>query len=106
MMKDLFAAAGITARRNRFTKPPDGIYAVWMDDVETDGADGMPPVIYRHEITIEVYEPRPDDDAIKSLEAVLSANGLHWTKQDRYWIQAEKMYQTIYEFYYIEKRRT
>lgn len=106
LMKDIFAAANLTARRGRFTHPPDGTYAVWTDDVETDGADGMPPGIFRHEITIEVYEPRPDDEAVELLEAVLSANGLHWTKQDRYWIQAEQMYQTIYEFYYIEKRRS
>jgi hypothetical protein len=55
---------------------------------------------------VEVYEPKKDDTALASLEAQLSARGLHWTKQDRLWIKTEQMYQTIYEFSYIEKRRT
>lgn len=105
MMKELFAAAGVAARRNRFTKPPAGTYAIWMDDVETDGADGLPPGIFRHNISVELYEPRPDDATVSAFEAVLSSYGLHWEKQDRYWIQSEQMYQTIYEFSYIEKRR-
>lgn len=106
MVKSLLTAAGFTFRRNRFPNPPAGTYAVWMDDVETDGPDCAPPSIYRHNITVEVYEPRPDDAAEAMLEAHMTAQGLHWSKQDRYWIQQEQMYQTIYEFTYIEKRRT
>jgi hypothetical protein len=106
MVNKILTAAGITYRRSRFTKPPAGTYAVWMDDIDTDGPDGMPPSIFHHSVTVELYEPKPDDAAVAALEAQLSARGLHWTKQDRYWIQSEKMYQTIYEFNYIEKRRT
>lgn len=105
MIKDILAAAGITARRNRFPKPPNGTFAVWLDDIETDGADGMPPAIFKHNVTIELYEPKPDDDAETNLEAAMSAYGLHWTKQDRFWIESELIYQTIYEFTYVEKRR-
>jgi hypothetical protein len=105
MTKDILAAAGIQARRNRFPKPPAGTYAVWMDDIETDGADNQPPAIFRHDVTIEVYEPKPDDDAEAKLEAAMSAYGRQWTKQDRYWLQAEQLYQIVYEFTYVEKRR-
>lgn len=105
MIKEIFALAAIEARRARFPKPPDGTFAVWTDDIETDGADGQPPAIFRHNVTFEVYEPRPDDNALERLEAAMNAYGLHWTKQDRYWLREEQLYQTVYEFSFIEKRR-
>lgn len=105
MVKEILAAAGIRERGSRFAKPPAGTYSVWFDDIETDGPDGMPPRLFTHNVTLEVYEPTKDDAALASLEAQLSARGLHWTKQDRVWIQSEQMYQTIYEITYIEKRR-
>lgn len=106
MVSEILTAAGIKNRRSRFVKPPAGTYAVWMDDVTTDGPDGMPPRIFSHDVTVELYEDKPDDVAVAALEAQLTAHGLRWTKQDRYWIQSEQFYQTIYEFSYIEKRRT
>lgn len=103
---EILTAAGIAGRGSRFAKPPAGTYAVWSDDIETDGPDGMPPCIFRHNVSIELYETRRDPTAPAALEAQLSARGLHWTKQDRFWIKTEQMYQTIYEFSYTEKRRT
>lgn len=105
MVNEILTAAGIKNRRSRFVKPPAGTYAVWMDNVTADGPDGMPPRIFSHDVTVELYEDKPDDVAVAALEAQLAARGLHWTKQDRYWIQSEQFYQTIYEFSYIEKRR-
>lgn len=105
MVKDILAAAGITARRNRFPKPPAGTYAVWMDDIETDGADGLPPAIFKHSVTVEVYEPMPDDEAEAKLEAAMGAYGRQWAKQDRYWLESELLYQVVYDFSFIEKRR-
>lgn len=93
-------------RPNRFPNPPAGTFAVTMDDIETDGPDGQPPVIFHHGVTIELYAPKPDPTAEAALEASMSARGLHWTKEDRFWIASEKLYQTIYEFDYTEKRRT
>lgn len=106
MVSEILTAAGIQERGSRFTKPPAGTYAVWFDDIETDGPDGMPPCIFTHNCTIELYEPKKDPAAVTALEAELTSRGLKWTKQDRYWIASEQMYQTIYEFTHIEKRRT
>ena len=106
MVKEILAAAGIKERGSRFTKPPDGTYAVWSDDITTDGPDGLPPMIFTHDVSVELYEQKKDDAAEASLEAEMSARGLRWTKQDRFWIQTEQMYQTVYEFTYTEKRRT
>lgn len=104
MVNEILTAVGIAYRRNRFPYPPAETYAVWMDDITTDGPDGMPPCIFTHGVVIELYESRPDDTAEVMLEAEMSARGLHWSKQDRYWIASEQMYQVIYEFTYIEKR--
>lgn len=106
MVGEILAAAGIPERGSRFLKPPAGTYAVWMDDIETDGPDGMPPRIFTHNCTIELYEPKPDEAAVTALEETLTAAALKWTKEDRFWLISEQMYQTIYEFSYIEKRRT
>lgn len=106
MVKEIVTAAGIKERGSRFVKPPAGIYAVWFDHIDTDGPDNMPPGIFKHSVTLEVYEPEKDDEKLAALEREMSARGLHWTKQDRLWIQSEQKYQTIYEFTYIEKRRT
>lgn len=105
MVKEILAAAGIPERGSRFVKPPAGTYAVWRDHITTDGPDGEPPMIFTHDVDLELYEPRKDDAAVEALEAAMSAAGMHWTKQDRYWIQSEQMYQTVYNFTYIEKRR-
>lgn len=102
MIKTILTAAGIPFRQSRFLTQPEGTYAVYMDDVNTDGPDGM-PLIFNHDITVEVYEPTPDDDAEAAIEAALRTQGLHWTKQDRYWLQTEQLYQVIYEFSYTTK---
>lgn len=104
MIKNILTAAGIEFRQTRFPSPPKDTYAVYMDDVSTDGPDYINR-IYTHDYTIEVYEPTPDDAAEQAIEAALDAAGLRWTKQSRYWLQSEQRYQVIYEFTYTEKRR-
>lgn len=108
MIKKILTTAGFveneTFRRTRFLQPPLGTYAVYMDDVETDGPDGMNRV-YTHSYTVELYEQAPDDAAEARIEEAIDAAGLNYKKQDRYWLQDEQLYQVIYEFIYIEKRR-
>ena len=102
MINTILKAAGVPFRRSRFLKPPEGTYAVYMDDVSTDGPDGINR-IFTHDITVEVYEAKPDDKAEADIEEAINAQGLQWTKQDRYWLQTEQRYQVIYEFSYIIK---
>lgn len=108
MIKKILTAAGFieneTFRRSRFLSPPAGTYAVYMDDVETDGPDGL-NLLKTHNYTVEVYEPAPDDAAEEAIEAAIDEAGLRWTKQDRFWLQDEQLYQVIYEMTHIEKRR-
>lgn len=104
MVNKILTAAGIPYRRGRLTGRKAPTEAVYLDDITTDGPDGL-PWIRRHDITVELYEDRPDDAAEKALENAITAASLQWTKQDRYWLQSEQMYQVIYEFTYKEKRR-
>lgn len=105
MVKDLLTAAGIQERGSRFTKPPAGTYAVWFDHVTAGGADGQAPSIFRHDITLELYSPKQDQQSEASIEQQLGLRGLEWEKGERYWIQTEQLYQTVYDFSYTEKRR-
>lgn len=104
MITEILDASGIQYRRSRFPSPPGETYAVYMDQQSADGPDGL-NLIFTHDITVEVYEPAPDDAAEKALEDAINCRGLPWTKQDRYWLQDVQRYQVIYEFTYIEKRR-
>ena len=104
MIKDILNKAGLRHRRGRFIGDTSSTYAVYMDDLTTDGPDGLPWII-RHDITVELYESKPDDATEQALEAAITEAGLQWTKQDRYWLQTEQQYQVLYTFTYYEKRR-
>lgn len=110
MVKEILTAAEVLHRQGRFPKPPESTYAVYFDDIEKDGADPVAvprgtrlPGVKHHSVSIELYEPRPDDETEAALEAELDARGLSWSKQDRYWLQDVQRYQVIYEFDYHTK---
>ena len=111
MTGDMLTAAGILNRRGRFLRmPTEESHAVWFDHITVDGADRLAsafsaPRIYTHDITVELYEPKPDDDAEAAFEAELDAHGLLWTKQDRYWLDDVQRYQVIYEYSYTSKTK-
>ena len=108
MINAILTASGIPYRQGRFLSPPAETYAVYFDSHEVSGADPIPgaPKIIRHDCTVELYEPKADTEAEAAFEAALDAQGLNWTKQDRYWLSNAQRYQVIYEFTYNEKRRT
>ena len=110
MIDEIMAAAGIPCRRGRFTGKAPATYAVILDDIDTSSgpdpiAGRQSPQVLRHDVTLELYEDKPDDAAEAALEAAIALAGLDYTKQDRYWIQTEQFYQVIYEFTFFEKRR-
>lgn len=105
MIEKILKAAGLPYRQARYADPPSSTYAIYFDEVTADGADGY-NCIFTHSIMVELYEPRQDAAAEAAIEAELNAQGLPWTKQSRYWLKSIQRYQVIYEFSYIEKRRT
>ena len=126
MITKILDTARVSYRQARFTAKPlpdtyavyfderemggaDGInclisYAVYFDEREMGGADGINCLI-THYATIEVYESKPDNATETAIEAALDAYGVEWTSQARYWLEDVQRYQVIYEFTFIEKRR-
>jgi hypothetical protein len=112
MIKEILTAAGVEHAQGRFLRMPAGTHAVYFDDIETETADRVEtlppkglPRIYHHDVTIELYEPAPDDIAENAIESELDRRGLEWTKQDRYWLKDLQRYQTVYEFSYTNKTK-
>ena len=106
MIKTILQAASIPARAVQWSSPPEETYALYFDDVEVDGSDGLEVVILRHAAMVELYAPTLDDAlaAETTFESQLLARGLRWTKQATYWLKDVQRYQTIYEFDFIEKK--
>lgn len=104
MVEEILRMAGIPYRESRFPDPPDTTFAVYLDNVEASGADGL-NLIFEHDIMVELYERIKDDEAEAAVEEAIDAHGLPWTKQARYWLQDVQRYQVVYEFTYFDKRR-
>ena len=110
MVNEILTTAKVNHAQGRFIRLPESTCAVYFDDIEVDAADPVAPLtsaglprIYTHNITVEVYEPTPDDATESAIEAELDARGVSWSKQDRYWLKDLQRYQTVYEFSYITK---
>ncbi len=106
MVKKVLTSAGFmegkTFKETRFLKPPKTTYAIFLDSYLRRGSDDL-NFIKEHSYTIELYSYAPDPGAEKRIEDTFDQLGLDYTKQERYWINEESLYQTIYEFDYIEK---
>lgn len=102
MIKEILTASGVLYAETQFMRTPSKTYAVYMDEVDVDGPDYQNR-IFRHDITVELYEFKPDPEAEAAIERELNARGIKWHKQPRYWISTITQYQVIYEFSYIEK---
>ena len=106
MVKQVLTKAGFvedeTFKETRFLKPPKTTYAIYFDSFRGRGADGL-NLIKDHNSTIELYSYAPDPDAESRLEKSLDDLGLEYEKSDRTWINAEQLYQVVYDFNYIEK---
>lgn len=85
-----------------FRHPPRSTYAVYQDTFERRGADGKNNIT-EHDITIEVYEYKADTEKEIEIEKAFETLCIPFTKQERYWIQDEQLFQAIYEFSYVEK---
>ena len=107
MVKEIMTASGVQHRRSHYFQPPEGTYAVYFDDVDLDGADRVTaarlPGIYRHDVSIELYAPALDPAAEAAIEAAMTARGVHWHKEDAYWLQDVQRFQTVYTFAFTSK---
>lgn len=106
MVKQVLTQAGFTEgktfKETRFLRPPKTTYAVYMDSFTSRGADAL-NLMKEHGYTIELYSETPDPDAEARIEKSFDGLGLEYSKDDRYWIQEEQLYQVVYTFDFIEK---
>lgn len=103
MVEDIFEAVGLSYKKSRFLKPPNSTYAVYTDDSSSRGSDEK-NLIEEHNITIEVYSEKIDEEIEIKIEKELDKRGLEYEKQDWYYIKSEQIFQLIYEFSYIKKK--
>ena len=102
MVKKILEATGLPYKESRFLKPPTTSYAIYNDSIERRGGDNI-NLVSQHDVSIELYEYSKDPEAEKAIEDQLDAEGIEYTKASRYWIQAEQLYQVVYDFTYYNK---
>lgn len=102
MIDAILQAAPGGAWPERCPAHPALAHIVYFDDVEADGPDNL-NMFFRHNVTVELYEPTREDSTYKAIEAELNTRGIRYSKMTRRWQSNLQLYQTIYDFSYIEK---
>lgn len=102
MVKEILNAIGIPYKQTRFLKAPSQSYIIYLHDYKVRGADHK-NLIKENDITLELYSYSKDEKSESLIEDELNERNIEYKKQSPYWIDSEQLYQTIYEFNYIEK---
>ena len=106
MVKTILTEAGFvedeTFIETQFITPPNMTYAIFTDSFTRRGADKV-NFLKEHSYTIEVYSDFGDPAAEARIEAVLDRYGIEHDKDERFWIQSEQLFQTVYTFDFVEK---
>lgn len=93
---------GLPTAEVAFTKPQKLPFIAILDRTDEDGDDYHARVM-SHDLTVELYTERIDHEHEKKLEAAFTKQNWKISK-DRTWIQSEKMFETIYNTNFMEKR--
>lgn len=104
MIKSVLVAAAIPHQEAQYPDPPAGTFAVYLESIDADGADGSVDVFERS-CTIELYAPTipaGNEDRTRLLDE-LGNRGVHYTTQGWYWLSTIRRYQEVIEFTYYEK---
>lgn len=104
MIESVLMAAAIPHQEAQYPEPPAGTFAVWLESIDADGADGSVDVL-EHSCTIELYAPTipaGNEDRARLL-AELGNRGVHYTTQGWYWLNTIRRYQEVIEFTYHSK---
>lgn len=101
-LNDILQSISIKHRETQFVQPPKETFMVWYDDITRRGADNL-NLIKEHAVSFELYAYKPDAAAEQQVEDALDAVAVEWQKTARQWIDSEKVYLTIYDFYFTTK---
>lgn len=84
-----------------FKRPPALPYITFLESNEVDGAD-CKNCIQERNISIELYSDKINKVAEEKIERLLNEKSIKY-KKNRVWIESEKFFQTVYDFYLLEK---
>lgn len=102
MVTDILNATGINYKPVRFLTPPNETYAVYFDSQTHRGSDSY-ILIVDHEVSIELYSKKIDEVAEQAIENELIKRGIEFLKDERIWLDTEKLFEVVYTFDYTEK---
>lgn len=103
MVDKILKETGIPYKETTFKKAPSTTYAIYTDTINRRGGDSK-NLLNDHRIFIELYSRSIDLESEKKLESQFDKFAVNFNKSERVWFEDEQVYQTIYEFNYIEKR--
>ncbi|MBW9154287.1 hypothetical protein [Clostridium estertheticum] len=85
----------------RFLKPPPLPYIIFMEGASVSGADDKNCITDR-DVSIELYSLKVDHANETLIEKLLNEKSIKY-KKDRMWIDSEMMFETTYDFNFVEK---
>ena len=100
-IKDWLEATDLIVSEERFINPPPLPYIIFMEDSDISGADSKNCIASR-DISIELYSLKVDHISEKTIENLLNEKAMSF-KRDRIWIDTEGMFETVYDFNFVEK---
>ena len=100
-IKTWLETTAMKVAEERFLKPPELPYIVFVDKKDIRGSDSKNCIADR-DISIELYSERIDVTAESTIEMLLREKEIHYSK-GRTWIPSEMFFETIYDFELIEK---
>lgn len=100
-VKAWLETTGLKVAEECFFKPPPLPYAVFKEIVEISGADDKNCISDKN-ISVELYSLKVDYITEKLIENLLNEKAIKY-KKDRIRIDTEGMFETIYDFNFVEK---
>ncbi len=110
MVAKILTAAGIAHAETYFLQQPEGVFAVYGDQIEADGSDER-LCLLQHETIIELYEPaewvgrEERDRLIEALDQAYEDGHIDsWKSEMRIWLADVRLFMTTFKFTYFERR--
>lgn len=92
---------GLKVTEERFINPPPLPYIVFTENNDVSGADDKNCIADRS-ISIELYSIKIDKVSEAKIENLLNLKAIKYSK-DRIWIDAETLFETVFDFNIVEK---
>lgn len=100
-VKTWLETTGLKVAKESFYTAPKLPYILYMESSTVRGADNVNKLIEKS-VRVELYGDTIDETTEGLIEVLLNSKPFEYTKEN-VWIPSEKMYETIYEFDFIEK---